>query len=353
MMWVLRNNLSFGRADILPPATVQAWQTARMLHSRLGLVRSSISRHGWQALGVLLAVGTTSLPQQAQACQPCSCDAPYGLRPHADSLTEVPLNARFLVELTAHSPEGGETKLERSDIRWTNLDTSQRVDVDVVETAGSAGQVWLVPRQELPADNEFELQVGGTDKPHFSERFRTSSDSDTSPPSVNLPRIEQEFASGACGEFLGAHLIWDAIHDDDAAVAYDPVVQVTVTSRQGKHVLFADATHLGAGRGVILAAPTDVSGIDCWNSFALPATLHGERLSVAVAVYDRAGNQTELPPFELTLTANPGGTCLNDEGDCHVAAAGASSRTAGLLWLFALGAAAAALRGKKRPQLRS
>src|SRR5690606_2008829 len=142
--------------------------------------------------------------QQAQACQPCSCDAPYGLRPHADSLTEVPLNARFLVELTAHSPEGGETKLERSDIRWTNLDTSQRVDVDVVETAGSAGQVWLVPRQELPADNEFELQVGGTDKPHFSERFRTSSDSDTSPPSVNLPRIEQEFASGACGEFLGA-----------------------------------------------------------------------------------------------------------------------------------------------------
>jgi hypothetical protein len=270
-----------------------------------------------------LCVAIQLLPGSAAACSLCSCETPRGFRPAVDTIAEVPLNARFLVELTDFRPDEEPRTLDASDIRWTNLVSEYPVPFDVVDTDGSAGQVWLVPTELLPPNTEFTLEVGPEgDQPVFRNQFRTGIAVDDAPPAAAAPQVELDNPSGACGAFQGALLTWDAIDDNGSRIGYEPVVELLVTQGSQSVVLFQDALFLGSRKGVQLAAPTDDASAACWASSAIPFYSPGQRYKVTPSIYDRAGNRTQLEPLTLTLERNPGAYCSNDEGDCSLAPLG-------------------------------
>ncbi len=286
--------------------------------------------------------------QPSAACPPCYCETPRGLRPAVDNIEVVPLNARFLVELTDHRPGQQPTTFDQNDIRWLNLDTQTPVAFDVVDTDGAAGQVWLVPAALLPADSEFALEVGPEDDSRaFRQRFRTGSTIDDSPPVAASPVVKIDDASGACGAFHGASLTWDAIQDNDGPIAYDPVVRLVVTQGAESTVLFLDARLRDSGKAVQLGAPADSDSSDCWASSAVSFYSPRESVTVTASVYDRAGNQTQLEPIELNLERNPGASCSSTEGDCSVSS---QRQTAPkfLAWSVLLGSMVAVARRRRR-----
>ncbi len=296
----------------------------------------------------LLGVAAQFAPNTAAACSPCSCATPRGVRPHVDSIAHFPLNARFFVELTDFVPNEGATTLDRNDIRWVNIDTKESVSFEVVDTSGSASQVWLVPTAQLAPNSQFAIEVGPNENdPIFREQFRTGTNVDTSPPVISTPTVEFNNTADACGEFNGAVLTWNTIEDDDGPIKYDPVVELRVTQGAESIVLFQDTRLTGAGRSVQLAAPLDESSVDCWASSAIPFYSPGKRLTVTVSLYDRAGNWTQLGPLELSLRPQPGASCPNAEGDCSVTPLRTRNAT-NLGWLLLLGTLLAAANWRRR-----
>ncbi len=280
------------------------------------VLRTPIPRLSLAALWIALQL----FPRVSAACGACYCETPRGLRPAVDTIELVPLNARFLVELTDFRPDEEARMLAQSDIRWLNLDTEEQVPFDIVETDGSAGQVWLVPTALLAPDSEFTIEVGPqAEQPVFQERFHTGSTADETPPVAARPQVELSNPSAACGAFYGALLSWSAIDDDGGPIAYDPVVELLVTQGSESVVLFADARFLAPGKGVQLAVPIGDESIDCWASSALPFRSPREPITVTPSIFDRAGNRTQLEPIDVSLRRNPGASCPNAEGDCTFA----------------------------------
>jgi hypothetical protein len=253
----------------------------------------------------VLGLVASLVPAKAAACGACSCYLPQGIRPQATNQLR-PINARFLIAL------GG---LEAPEVRWTNLATGESVPFARLPTSGSSGEVWIVPKDELPTETEFSLEVGAPgEEPLFEDTFTTSSSGDVERLEVELPEVTPIASSAACGDFHGALLHWDEIRDGDDLVGFSPIVMMHVESGSESVVLFADADYLGNGRGVTLAAPGGEESADCWAGLGLPFGDAGEELTVTLAVYDQAGNETVLEPFQVVLTESPGATCPSDNG---------------------------------------
>jgi hypothetical protein len=274
----------------------------------------------------------------ALACEPCSCEKPWGIRPAVDRVGTVPVNARFLIDLADSEPEPGNTPIDASDIHWINDETGAEVPFDVIDATESHLVVWLAPREQLLPNTAYRIVAGaeGSD-PVFGQTFRTSTITDVSAPEPELPRMVSDNNSSACGAFLGSTLVWDAIRDNGSSMDYEPVVELRIQSGSQTVVTFADAKNLVPGRGVQLAAPLDDSGRECWGSAGLPFDASDSPLTVTAIVYDRAGNHAELGPIDVALSRQRGGECLSADGDCSIALG--VKPGANLDWLISLAAA--------------
>lgn len=218
----------------------------------------------------------------------------------------VPINARFLVAL-----EG----LESPQVRWTNRVTGEDISFSRIATTGSSGEVWIIPTDALEPETEYALEVGAPgEEPAFEEWFTTGSSGDVAPLELDPPEVTPIASSAACGDFHGALLHWDEIRDGDDLVGFSPIVMMHVQAGDESVVLFADADYSGDGRGVTLAAPGEGESAECWAGLALPFGDAGEELTVTLSVYDQAGNETNLEPFQVVLSESPGATCPGENG---------------------------------------
>jgi hypothetical protein len=77
-------------------------------------------------------VAVTQAASTADACGPCSCYPPWGIRPALDTLKQAPLNARFLVELSDFDESGKRTPVEVNQVRWSDVDEEIPVAFDVL-----------------------------------------------------------------------------------------------------------------------------------------------------------------------------------------------------------------------------
>ena len=284
-------------------------------------------------VGAGLVATPVSVPSQAVACSPCSCNVPWGLRPVADSTVKVPLNARFLVELTDYDPDGHKQPLSVDDVSWINVETNEAVPFKAVGTSGTAGQVWLVPDEALLPETQYRVEVSRS-VPIFTQSFVTGTGEDAIAPEVGGHRIEAA-VTDACGPFLGAKLVFESVDDNESAIDYDPVVELLVENGSDSVVVFADATPDDGGKSVHLVTPIGEESAKCWRALALPFGASGEPLTVTATVYDRAGNSTELAPFEVILSAQDGASCPSDQGDCSLSPAG-DRASGGAGWLLFL-----------------
>src|SRR5690606_35031895 len=172
--------------------------------------------------------------------------------------------------------------------------------------------------------------------PVFTQSFVPGSGEDTTAPEVGDHRIEAA-VTDSCGPFFGAKIAFESIEDNESAIGYDPVVELLVENGSDSVVLFADATHQDGGKSVHLVSPIGEESANCWRAFALPFGASGEPLTVTATVYDRAGNSTELAPFEVTLSAQGGASCPSEQGDCSLSPAGDRASDSAGWFLFLVG----------------
>jgi hypothetical protein len=264
-----------------------------------------------------VALAAASMPAPALACEPCECEIPWGLRPPTEK-QELPRNARFLVDLDVASSNPKVPELTPESIHWLKVEGKQEVAFKTIAAGDDPLVVWVVADEPLEAETEYSITVGNDERTQFDTSFKTSALIDESPPEATVPKVEQISASSACGESNSARLVWRDIQDNGGAMPYEPIVKARVGNGKRQVDLFLDAKNLVPGRGVALANPLDEGAVDCWRHFGLPFE-NEKALTVQLTVYDRAGNEQELEPIDVTFSHDAGSQCPSDEGDCSMA----------------------------------
>lgn len=175
------------------------------------------------AFAAVIGLWVTFEPGTAEGCSPCACDSAPRILPVVDDAAELPLNARFLVDMEL--PTGGKV-YPFDDLSWKKTYSSDAVEFEV-EDSGDGHRFWLIPKEPLLAETRYTIELEGV----TSRSFHTGSREDHAPPSASETQANLPGEDLGCFERHSATLSWSSITDGDFALGYKPIVEVAV---QGK-----------------------------------------------------------------------------------------------------------------------
>ncbi len=249
---------------------------------------------------LLVGLSVYGVPERALACGACECKTPPRILPAARlSSRDLPLNARFLVELRSFDQHGRETLLPLSSIRWTEEDSLTPVEFEA-EDSGNGHQFWIIPSAPLSPETDYTLELHNGEVALVTHSFRTGTTEDHSPPSASEPRAVPAGNPGECPH-SGFNLSWASVTDDDRSLDYSPIVEVAIERENQRTLLFVDG---GKGKDdwkALLASSDESNAGSCWGSALLPLSPTDEPLDVTVALYDRAGNKSAPTSLKTQL----------------------------------------------------
>lgn len=270
--------------------------------------QSELRKSGRGLSLLLVGLSVYGVPGRALACGACECSTPPRILPAAElSSTDLPLNARFLVELRSFHEHGRETLLPLSSVRWTKEDSLTPVELEA-EDSGNGHQFWIIPSAPLIPETDYTLELHDGELALVTHSFRTGTTEDHSPPSAGALTAVPPGNPGECPH-SGFNLTWASMTDADRSFDYSPIVEVVMEGKDQRTVLFVDGRKGKDGFRALLASSDESNAGRCWGSALLPLSPTDEPLDVTVALYDRAGNKSAPTSLQTQLARHDPGGC--------------------------------------------
>lgn len=283
----------------------------------------------------LVSLLVVSIAERAAACGACRCPTPPRILPSGLRSTEVPLNARFMVELRSFDTSSKVRLLPPESVRWIEDDSLNLVEFELKDS-GNGHQFWIASSEMLRPETRYTLELHNANGVIAGESFRTGTVEDHAPPyaselETDLPGDDDECPRHAM------NFGWTSIDDDGRPLTYSPIVEVSVERESGADLLFVDGSETqGKWRALFASSEAPEAG-SCWGSALLPFPPHEEPLAVAVSIYDSAGNKLALAPTTAQLMRRDTGGCPGGPRACAWRAGPTSGGAGGLLALSLFG----------------
>lgn len=226
----------------------------------------------------------------ALATPACGCpDEPFPTVLNTSPYFDIPTNARLLLRAPRFELAADTITLEPLRAPHSSTTSTHAVPIRVEATAGTLGEVWVVPLEPLEPATEYRFSVRdrASGYTHVAQPFVTRTDPrpDETPPVLSALRVVESEFFGACGAQYGAALDTTPtpVTGQPTEPAEASLLEVVIEGgRPSPQTVWVSPEAWTIGKAIDFKSCKNFEGAD--DSTELTAT---------VTAYDAAGNKSE------------------------------------------------------------